>query len=126
MFRKALLEELPALIAAGTRRLHTSKQNLLEIQEIPGITILERKSGLAPPRDGPPPTRPEDIRNIKRITTALSDPLPGITPNAPYKASSEPPPTEITTLSNGVRIISESSPVSTHLFMFQQHYTQPM
>eukprot|EP00197_Chlamydomonas_leiostraca_P004553 CAMPEP_0202861894 /NCGR_PEP_ID=MMETSP1391-20130828/3130_1 /ASSEMBLY_ACC=CAM_ASM_000867 /TAXON_ID=1034604 /ORGANISM="Chlamydomonas leiostraca, Strain SAG 11-49" /LENGTH=548 /DNA_ID=CAMNT_0049541343 /DNA_START=16 /DNA_END=1662 /DNA_ORIENTATION=- len=113
MLRKTLLEELPALIAAGARRFHTSNQALLEIQEIPGIKVIERISGVAPPKTRPPTPYlswlPNEAKPSK-ITTPLTQPLPGVTPNAPYRASSEPPPTEITTLSNGARIISEASP----------------
>lgn len=50
----------------------------------------------------------------KRIATPLTEPLPGVNPNAPYRASLAPPPTEITVLENGVRIVTEASPVSTN------------
>ncbi|KAG2497396.1 hypothetical protein HYH03_004551 [Edaphochlamys debaryana] len=46
----------------------------------------------------------------KRIATPLTQPLPGIEPERPSYAPLSPPPTEITVLSNGVRIISEASP----------------
>lgn len=48
----------------------------------------------------------------QRISVPLTLPLPGVMPELPYRATPEPPPTEITVLDNGVRIVSESSPVS--------------
>lgn len=47
-----------------------------------------------------------------RISTPLTQPLPGITPEQPSAAPTSTPPTEMTVLENGVRIISEASPVS--------------
>ena len=46
----------------------------------------------------------------------LSDPLPSFEPTPPFRATSTPPPTEITTLPNGARIISEAAPVSAYEF----------
>lgn len=45
-----------------------------------------------------------------RIVTPLSQPLPGVEPERPSSRPLQPPPTEVTVLSNGVRIISEASP----------------
>ncbi len=46
-----------------------------------------------------------------RIVTPLSQPLPGVEPERPSPRPLQPPPTEVTVLSNGVRVISEASPV---------------
>ncbi|GLC34134.1 hypothetical protein PLESTB_000841100 [Pleodorina starrii] len=46
----------------------------------------------------------------RRITTPLSQPLPGVQPERPSLPPLSPPPTQITVLDNGVRIISEASP----------------
>ncbi|GIL94697.1 hypothetical protein Vretimale_918 [Volvox reticuliferus] len=46
----------------------------------------------------------------KRISTPLSQPLPGIQPERPGLPPLVPPPTQITVLDNGVRVISEASP----------------
>lgn len=46
-----------------------------------------------------------------RVTTPLSQPLPGVQPEQPAFRPLAPPPTEVTVLENGVRIISEASPV---------------
>ncbi|KAJ9520796.1 hypothetical protein QJQ45_013974, partial [Haematococcus lacustris] len=45
-----------------------------------------------------------------REQTPLTQPLPNVEPSQPYRAPSSPPPTEITTLPNGVRIVSEAMP----------------
>lgn len=50
--------------------------------------------------------------NTKRIVTPMSQPLPGVEPERHAARPLAAPPTEITVLSNGVRIISEASPVS--------------
>lgn len=77
----------------------------------------ERTAGLAPPHAGHRP--PEDRSFLswlpasqpRRVLTPLSYPLPSFTPPPGLHAPSSPPPTEITTLANGARIISEASPV---------------
>jgi hypothetical protein len=48
-----------------------------------------------------------------RVSTPLTDALPGVNPESGFKDPKEPPPTLITTLDNGVRIVSEASLVST-------------
>lgn len=48
----------------------------------------------------------------KRISVPLTQALPGITPELPFRPSAQPPPTEVTVLDNGVRIVTEASPVS--------------
>eukprot|EP00798_Chlamydomonas_sp_ICE-L_P027065 gene27065-2298_t len=58
---------------------------------------------------------PEELRK-QRITTPLTHPLDSVPVIPPYKASSTPPPTEITVLDNGVRIVSEASPGATASF----------
>ncbi|KAG2449781.1 hypothetical protein HYH02_005305 [Chlamydomonas schloesseri] len=45
-----------------------------------------------------------------RVSTPLSQPLPGVQPEQPAFRPLAPPPTEVTVLDNGVRIISEASP----------------
>lgn len=47
-----------------------------------------------------------------RIATPLNAPLPGVHHVPAYMAPSEAPPTKVTVLKNGVRVISEASPVS--------------
>lgn len=47
----------------------------------------------------------------QRVNTPLTHPLPGLKEVTGLSASTEPPPTEVTTLSNGVRIVSEASMV---------------
>lgn len=54
---------------------------------------------------------PEAKGGSPRLTTPLNDPLPGVMSVPPFRAPTEPPPTEVTVLSNGVRIISEATPV---------------
>lgn len=44
-----------------------------------------------------------------RVGTPLTDALPGVDPESCFKGPNEPPPTLITTLDNGVRIVSEAS-----------------
>lgn len=44
-----------------------------------------------------------------RVGTPLTDALPGVDPESGFKGPNEPPPTLITTLDNGVRIVSEAS-----------------
>lgn len=46
-----------------------------------------------------------------RVATPLTQPLPGVIAEAGYKGPRDPPPTEVTTLPNGVRIVSEASMV---------------
>ncbi|GFR42591.1 hypothetical protein Agub_g3518 [Astrephomene gubernaculifera] len=53
---------------------------------------------------------PRLSETVKRITTPLSQPLPGVQPERPCPRPLAPPPTEITVLENGLRIISEASP----------------
>lgn len=55
---------------------------------------------------------PEGTGGFKRISTPLTQPLPGVVEVPAYRAPSQPPATEVTVLPNGVRIISEASPVS--------------
>lgn len=110
--RRKAFEELYTLLGSGVRRF-TSSAFLLESQtQIPGINSAGRISGLAPPRE--PREKPAWVPDVKadRITTPLTKPLKGLKVPPPYRASKEPPPTEITTLENGARIISEASPVS--------------
>lgn len=45
-----------------------------------------------------------------RVTTPLTDPLPGV-PDLVHEAPASAPATETTTLANGVRIASENTPV---------------
>lgn len=44
-----------------------------------------------------------------RVSTPLTDALPGVDAEAGFKGPKDPPPTRITTLDNGVRIVSEAS-----------------
>jgi hypothetical protein len=46
-----------------------------------------------------------------RLATPLTKPLPGTAQRNGYAVPLQPPPTEITTLPNGVRIVSEASTV---------------
>lgn len=55
---------------------------------------------------------PEGTGGFKRISTPLTQALPGVVEVPAYRAPSQPPATEVTVLPNGVRIISEASPVS--------------
>jgi hypothetical protein len=47
-----------------------------------------------------------------RVSTPLTQPLPGVEAVEGLHAPNEPPPTEVTALPNGVRIVSEASMVS--------------
>lgn len=47
-----------------------------------------------------------------RISVPLTQPLPGTAASTPYTAPTVVPPTEVTVLSNGARIVSEASSVS--------------
>lgn len=47
-----------------------------------------------------------------RVSVPLSKPLPGVDSGAKFLAPLEEPPTEVTTLPNGLRIVSEASVVS--------------
>jgi hypothetical protein len=46
-----------------------------------------------------------------RVATPLTQPLPGVAADSGFRAPREQPPTEVTTLPNGVRIVSEASMV---------------
>jgi hypothetical protein len=46
-----------------------------------------------------------------RVSTPLTKALPGTSQRNGYAVPLEPPPTEVTTLGNGVRIVSEASTV---------------
>lgn len=46
-----------------------------------------------------------------RVTTPLSDPLPGVVIPEPIAPPRDAPKTELTTLSNGVKVASENTPV---------------
>ena len=54
---------------------------------------------------------PETSGGRARISTPLTQTLPGLSQMPAYTAPSERPPTEVTVLSNGVRVISEATPV---------------
>ena len=56
---------------------------------------------------------PEKSGGVSRLATPLTHPLVSAAtiPAAGRDENSDPPPTEITTLKNGVRIISEATPV---------------
>lgn len=47
-----------------------------------------------------------------RVSTPLTEALPGVDPDPGFKGPKDPPPTLVTTLENGVRIVSEASLVS--------------
>lgn len=49
----------------------------------------------------------------RRTRVPLTHPLPGVQPETPFRPSVHPPPTEVTVLDNGVRVVTEASPVST-------------
>jgi len=44
-----------------------------------------------------------------RVGTPLTDALPGVDTDTGFKGPKDPPPTRVTTLPNGVRIVSEAS-----------------
>jgi hypothetical protein len=80
-----------SLLRAGVRGLHTSQAHLAESSSATFPSWL--------------PSGPN------RINTPLTQPLPGVEAVEGLHAANEAPPTEVTTLSNGVRIVSEASMV---------------
>jgi hypothetical protein len=52
------------------------------------------------------------LKQDSRPDVPLDQALPGVIPEVPFRPSMHPPPTEVTTLANGVRIVTEASPVS--------------
>lgn len=48
----------------------------------------------------------------QRITTPLTEPLPGLDYPPPATQATSPPDTQVTTLPNGLKVASEATPVS--------------
>lgn len=86
------------LLRAGLRGLHTSQARLVASSNASSSATFPSWLPSGP----------------NRISTPLTQPLPGVQVVEGLHASDEPPPTEVTTLSNGVRIVSEASMVSTY------------
>ena len=112
--RRRVVQQLLAL--QGFRGIQTGAATLhnVPVGEIGPFVSSGRVSGLAPARDASaePKRSPFDGKAPARLTTPLTQPLPGLAQREPHSFPHSSPPTEITVLPNGVRIISEATPVS--------------
>lgn len=91
-----------SLVGAGRCALSTSTS--LQ-QAVPAVAAAPKSKGLLASLFG----------GSDRITTPLTDALPGVVLPEHVPAPKDAPKTEMTTLSNGFRVASENTPVSLHI-----------
>ena len=83
---------------SASRCLHTSTI----AEALPAVAVAPKKGLFANIFGG----------SSTRITTPLSDPLPGVALPEHIAPPAEAPKTQLTTLSNGLKVASENTPVS--------------
>lgn len=96
-------KSLRRLVSAG-RGLHTTA---FAEQAVPAVAPVTKSKGLFASIFG----------STSRIDTPLTDPLPGLDLPEHVQPPKEAPKTQLTSLSNGLKIASENTPVSGDAFV---------